>query len=1762
MKSKSIKALQWTLIVLGLLAGLNTAGVFDRQDDSDKYREQRKPYIKKQSRPRPVPVYLKLSAAGQLKTIEQFTQKASRVERVIPPSISHRPTLLVAPFDLPTAWYRNQLTAVNLADLMMASLNEDTRITLVDREQLALAINEMSLGTGINTRQTMNLGALLKANMVLYCTVNQDIKSQTTIMQMQVLDTRHASVLAQVPLELQADISGHFNPNQADVDLMTQTLPGLLDQALVTLKQIQDKVTIAPLFIRNTSNNDRLDHYQAKFHKIITRYGQQTDTHILQIAGLNYASHEQVLSLTGLAESDPNAWQYVADEYLWGYFKENSHPDNTAVSDIPVTITLYCWDGLNVPVELKEETTIKDFESGMEKLAEKLNKHIQPKHKTQICQGLQSEIANYLYAQAHANKVNGRFPKPGERQFGYVQFLMDLALFFDPQNAKHAYERCQLSPQTVNPHNPKQFIEQRQYTERLEQFLDRFAGSPGSNTKQGLIEYTQSLYILLKVHELPMESRALTSYHFPGYLVFQPDTPYPAVQQQLDETLNRCMVLQKYLAKLDQTDTAGNDKHFVKTIEKLAQIVTQMPVSHKRSDQVVKTLMVMLEQLNQRQKLHEEKKQRQRDLDKKQTTFHATAESSIENISSVSKLNALPILQQQIKRLKKEYPSDRSYKSHPLTFLRKVEPHPVQNLNLPNASMAVIPHQILGRIESSNYSRMGLNLEDRQQLFSDQKNICLLNDQRLNFFDVMAKPTKWISERIPQNPINDLLIHDDKIYITQADTGLLIIDLHNRKTQTWTTENGLLWNSPNQIAMVLNQLYVSYTDHRLSAIDLETQQVFERHIPKHSNFSYRTQGKSLLACGTAIIVDKNLIFDTVTGQSTALKNDHKLTYQTANNHAFWMTTENKLITLAPTSNEQKSWDLPVAKPDGLAATDDCVFLLYRQSTWYGIGEQKLPAGAGTINTNWNSYILLWDPNLEQVTGKIILPGDVCALSADHGNLWCLLDRNNSLKLVQIINPTAIPLPPSQTKRQFNPALKRLSSQQLVYSLTDMAYAGQLDVVMQWYQGYQYIKLPAQSDAQVLAASCWRCTKKQIRSLAKVMLGDNAVKNHMTLSKALRTCLALGRLDVFESLLDCLDLIGPEEYAKGPVQKKNAYGPWHSKITPWESQGLLLAWIKQAAMDYQQWDIYHRFDAYDLPAKFNHGGIWSSRHSEYLNFSSSKLDITPMAMAIRLEHRKAFDTMLKLGPNPLADDITVIPTALGSHTPYYIQQLLESWFVPMQRTNNLFLVNHKAMDAVYQWALQDDTSKRCIQILSIVNALEDYEQLDKLLAAVADPNDQQLISAFLRMNNLKLLDMLNASGWDVAHHTPVSCLDQKHMIRSYVLDWLIKHQYPLDQTDANGQTALMLKAQFGSAIQCYLLLEAGASIDLTDKNGRKAIDLTKQADIIALLEIYSQSGQESSEAASQIAPLRTYNASDKKLHQLILTSARNNDTQKLKEAIAKAEAKPQYQPFFKTYEYNPLMYTASRGDLEMSQKLIDLNPDYILGKQNEGWTPLMYAAANNHAAVVNLLLTHHAPWQVENKMHLTALELARLYHQEQSVQMFKKHGIDRKDGRVLMRLLTNGNINLFEQMIKSEGYDINAHDEKGNTVLFFALDALGNKPMTYLSTPTYTPDYPLALRILKLGGNINHKNLKGNTPLLQLLGKKYVGWHPQYKESETSIQKRINNNAQAIAFVLNHGAQLHITNHEGKNAQMLADENIRSPHLKQRITELLTGKIAN
>jgi hypothetical protein len=244
-------------------------------------------------------------------------------------------------------------------------------VVWIERSQLQLAADELHLSVAgfASADSSLQVGKWLKADLAISGRFLRNAKNDDGhTLRLTVIDLNRADTLATRTVQIAGDRRDAIVPDQALVSATSSALHDALMEARSNLASQAHQRVIAPLFFRNADPSPRLNHFESDLMAAITdAAAHAAGVRLLRFPQADAARDEADLAVRGLAESDPNAWQHVADLYVWGSYRELPAA-GAAFAQTPVEIELTLWDGVTPPAQLTEKTTV----AGLPVMAQRL----------------------------------------------------------------------------------------------------------------------------------------------------------------------------------------------------------------------------------------------------------------------------------------------------------------------------------------------------------------------------------------------------------------------------------------------------------------------------------------------------------------------------------------------------------------------------------------------------------------------------------------------------------------------------------------------------------------------------------------------------------------------------------------------------------------------------------------------------------------------------------------------------------------------------------------------------------------------------------------------------------------------------------------------------------------------------------------------------------------------------------------------------------------------------------------------------------------------------------------------------------------------------------------------------------------------------------------------------------------------------------------------------------------------------------------------
>jgi hypothetical protein len=404
------------------------------------------------------------------------------VGRALVPKIT-APRIALMDFVSDDNSYRSTVALGNLVSALQVEISGDTNYDWVERAELEKAANEFKLtGLGLVDRsEAIRSGLWVKADWGIFGSISTNTSGYRTL-SLEIVNLQRADVLAVTNLLLPSADSGPFQMKSEYVPNIVSTLRTLLDQAHNIYSESEKQGTVAFLFLslNQSGSGDAFGDLDADFRRSLLMESMNSrQFHLVQFQRAGAAMDEASLVLSGLAETDSNSWQKVADHYIWGDARVNDQKFfdwNTKDwrDERKLDVKLNVWDGRGEPQIIALTVTNETSEA----LAKELTKAIEPllrRDRTKpIVANVRDRISDSIFAQYSGLPVNFWFDSPeGRRQWFDAVQLLETACLFNPGNTAAREQLLRLRWGTALPgYN---------------------AGSPAAREELGRLSLTQEL---------------------------------------------------------------------------------------------------------------------------------------------------------------------------------------------------------------------------------------------------------------------------------------------------------------------------------------------------------------------------------------------------------------------------------------------------------------------------------------------------------------------------------------------------------------------------------------------------------------------------------------------------------------------------------------------------------------------------------------------------------------------------------------------------------------------------------------------------------------------------------------------------------------------------------------------------------------------------------------------------------------------------------------------------------------------------------------------------------------------------------------------------------------------------------------------------------------------------------------------------------------------------------------------------------------------
>ncbi len=296
-----------------------------------------------------------------------------------------------------------------------------------------------------------------------------------------------------------------------------------------------------------------------------------------------------------------------------------------------------------------------------------------------------------------------------------------------------------------------------------------------------------------------------------------------------------------------------------------------------------------------------------------------------------------------------------------------------------------------------------------------------------------------------------------------------------------------------------------------------------------------------------------------------------------------------------------------------------------------------------------------------------------------------------------------------------------------------------------------------------------------------------------------------------------------------------------------------------------------------------------------------------------------------------------------------------------------------------------------------------------------------------------------------------------------VDYLIRGK-AINKIDSEGKTALHYAARNNAPELVKLLIEKGADVTIVDNNGKKAIDLAEDKEVLRSLV---EAGAEKAETSPLLYAIQVGGKAFGRTLEVFSihsqTQERVNGTVSIlreNKAINKVDSDGK----------TALHHAVQADNVELVKALTKVGAD-VNKEDAKGRTPLYYAAESGNVESVSALIEAGADVNKVDTKRKTLLHDAAKSGNPKLICLLIKEGlhveeVDTEDKTPLHYAVESGNVEAVSALI-TEGSNVNQADATRKTPLHYAVES-GN--------------VEVVSALLGAGADINCPDLNGGTPL--------------------------------------------------------------------------------
>lgn len=413
---------------------------------------------------------------------------------IAPVAVNARPLrVALMDFSIDDNSHRSTQAAADFTAIIQTKLSTLPDYEWVERVELNRAEDELKLaGFGLIDRsEAVHSGRWVKADWAVFGRISTNVLNNRTI-NLEVVDMQRADVLAESSLTLTSPNGGPFKAVSADIPAVVSALRSSLEQAHLIYNKSREQTTVALLFLSPTTLGGKVDGLEGEFRRALAgSLANNRSLHVIQFQRAGESMDEANLVLSGLVETDPDAWEKVADKYVWGNYavstsKHFDRQTSTWRDEQQISTTLNIWDGKSDPQTITLSVTNKISREAVARQLVQMAEPLLARDAGKIMiEGVREHISRSLATRAvevMKSPMSASIDSPeGRRQWLEIVQILETACFFDPGNllARELWARVRWD-QKLAWHSNNEFFFARRRSQAWGQYVDQFGFRTGA----------------------------------------------------------------------------------------------------------------------------------------------------------------------------------------------------------------------------------------------------------------------------------------------------------------------------------------------------------------------------------------------------------------------------------------------------------------------------------------------------------------------------------------------------------------------------------------------------------------------------------------------------------------------------------------------------------------------------------------------------------------------------------------------------------------------------------------------------------------------------------------------------------------------------------------------------------------------------------------------------------------------------------------------------------------------------------------------------------------------------------------------------------------------------------------------------------------------------------------------------------------------------------------------------------------------------------